>query len=366
MAALTPPDYCNPIPNGPFYSPQTWQICGNYLDYSVGFGICISPEGDMTNWSCGKGVSALVAGQGIQVTALSLDTYEVANTGIVAISPGEGITSTGGQCPTLSMAITGASPGGVFLHPSITVDETGRITEIHHRPRTIQCDVINTCADLLVAQESQIATALPVGTDGYVLAADSTCALGMRWENPVDLPYVRRACLPSKGYLVTGSATADTPIALAPLNNNLLVSCSACPNGVRWGADGLAGSSANYTQYHTQPYGTTCTVTVASNFNACGCNYYMIQLAGDVASIDSNGGVGCWRFNVGGSTSPYVRWTSCPSPFGNEEWKPANLAWLFQNNGATGSALSLEITFTYSQLIPATLGACLNVSAFGF
>lgn len=234
MAFPTPPKLTTAIPNNPFYTPQAWQVCGSYLNYTVSCGICVTPEGNIETWDCGAGIAGVVSGNGICTTTID-GIVEICNTGILGISPGVGLSSSGGQDPILYLAQSGVNPG-VYTYPSITVDQYGRVTAAAARPPTIRCDVITAKGDLLVGEASQTATALPVGSNLDIIVADSSCALGMKWFPQNQLPFVKCCCYPSKGYLVAGSATANTPISLPPgANGCVLTACSTCATGMVWG-----------------------------------------------------------------------------------------------------------------------------------
>jgi hypothetical protein len=187
----------------------------------------------------------------------------------------------------------------------------------------------------------------------------------VRWEQPQNLPYVRKVCLPSKGYLVTGSSTADTPIALAPVQSRLLLSCAGSTNGVCWGGEGLVADAANFSQYVTQPRGTTCCYLISSNFTARGCNFYKIQVGGYVESIDSDSVKGSWEIVAGGQSSPIQNWTTNGAVLGVELPLPVPMMWMYNNSGSLSTPLYIRATVIGGGT--ATLiGMCWNISVFGF
>jgi hypothetical protein len=74
---------------------------------------------------------------------------------------------------------------------------------------------------------------LPVGSDGFALVADSTCGSGVKWANVsgAGIPY---STITAKGDLIVGLA-ADTPTALpVGADGTVLVADSTCAAGVKW------------------------------------------------------------------------------------------------------------------------------------
>jgi hypothetical protein len=95
---------------------------------------------------------------------------------------------------------------------------------------------ITAAGTIVTGTAASIPVALPVGTNGFVLTADSTCVEGIKWASAgsgvSDIPC---ACITGKGALVTGTAPS-TPVGLpAGTNGQVLFACSTAIPGLCWG-----------------------------------------------------------------------------------------------------------------------------------
>ena len=160
MAVFLSQCFTNPIPNDPFYYPETDFLLRQAGPVIVGSGLCINYPGDL-----------ITAGT---VTAICTDT----TTGIITVPPGP-ITT----CGTIALANTTVVPG-TYLHASFTVDAQGRLTEANSNPAPIPCCAILAKGDILAGTAPATPTALPVGTNGQVLTACSDCSTGLFWAAP--------------------------------------------------------------------------------------------------------------------------------------------------------------------------------------
>ena len=162
MAFPFPPRPSQPIPNPPFYAPDTNYLKGEYGPFIVGSGFYINnitgtiestgtggtavtsltaAGGIYLSQSTGNitiantGVLGLVAGNGINITSVG-GNYTITNT-LPATAPTGTVTSvtagaglTGGvitSSGTITLATSGVGPA-TYTNPTITVDQYGRIT----------------------------------------------------------------------------------------------------------------------------------------------------------------------------------------------------------------------------------------------
>lgn len=374
MPALTPPNNCNPIPNGPFYSPASWQICGTYLNYTAGCGICISPEGDLESWKCGLGVIGIVAGYGIQASPISSNVWQICNTGILDICGGEGVDSFGGQCTTLCLANSGVNPG-VFLNPSLALDRFGRVIGVAERPPTIACCTIQAKGDLIVGLADDVGVALPVGANGSHLIVNCNCALGVQWATPAQSPFLPRCCYPTKGSMAFGTSTPDTPVSVpVGADRTYLTSCAANAAGVLWAKCSFVGDQyeASFSTICKTQNSAMCRTLIDGDFNTAGCAFYMMTVTGSQCVCETGGNLlrGTWSLQIGPDFSPIesprISFT-VDNPFFTfvKYPDPITVSWLYPNLGATGQPLYLAVC-TLSGVLNPTLMFDFNVSFFGF
>lgn len=152
----------NPIPNNPFYYPETSYLYGPSGPLIVGSGFSINNITGTINVSGGgSGAPTILAGTGISVVS-GVGTVTIANTGILSVTAGAGISVsvsagnlnivntapspgvigtvtqvnsgtglTGGPITstgTLSLAPVGSISPGTYTNATVTVDIYGRVT----------------------------------------------------------------------------------------------------------------------------------------------------------------------------------------------------------------------------------------------
>jgi hypothetical protein len=163
MASQFPPGYDQPIPNNPFYSPDSNYIRGEYGPFIAGSGIFIdNSTGTISAGGSGPGgITTILSGAGILVSPNIGGIVTVSNTGVLNLLAGNGIniTNVGGAFTitntapasgptgtvtqvntgagltggpitatgTIALTTTGVAPG-TYSNPTITVDSYGRIS----------------------------------------------------------------------------------------------------------------------------------------------------------------------------------------------------------------------------------------------
>lgn len=273
--ALPPFDPTNPIPNNPFYFPQTASITGPDGPLIVGSGLAISPEGVISaTGTTTTGVSSLYAGPGIFVTGNTGDIV-IDNTGVLEIQAGLGITVTantgnitisadnlgtvtsvgvgyglgifGSVGPITTSGIielvdTGVVPG-VYTAPQIQIDEKGRIisatSDSYVASVTANSPLNATAGSNPVISVNAATTAQPgvVQLSDSVTSGSSTTAAT---SAAVQTAYIRagegvsKTLLTGKGALISASAVNAPATVAVGADGQFLVADSTQPAGLNW------------------------------------------------------------------------------------------------------------------------------------
>jgi hypothetical protein len=103
-------------------------------------------------------------------------------------------------------------------------------------PPAIPCSCVTGKGVVITGTASQQPAALPVGTNGQVLTACGLCETGLAWSTlPSVVPPIPLACLTNRGVLVSANAPG-VAISLTPgTDGQVLMACSSCCSGLRWG-----------------------------------------------------------------------------------------------------------------------------------
>jgi hypothetical protein len=174
---------------------------------------------------------------------------------------------------------------------------------------------------IVTATGAAIPVGLSVGTNGQVLTADSTSATGLTWSTvSAGIPC---SCITAKGALITG-AIPNSPTALpVGTNGQILVADSTAALGLRWGSVSSADASPNYGNFISTVTQTPITLstgqpvtlnsTLSSNnfsvangseITAAVAGLYNLQFSIQIVSTGGGGGnVEIW-FAKNGSVIP--------------------------------------------------------------
>ena len=207
------PNNNNPIPNSPFYSPETSFIYGTNGWFNLGSTLCVNGSGyiNVASGGGGGGVTALAAGPGIALSAttgnITVCTNLVAGSNIA-------LTPTGNQ---ISISAVGVGTGTVTLVAAGNGLSGGPITTSGSLSLNTNC-VIQPSAfalkgNLLVGTGAGTYLALNPGTDGQVLVAcGASNASGLCWGTVGSVTSVSGIAPIS---VATGATTPTISIAAA-------------------------------------------------------------------------------------------------------------------------------------------------------
>ena len=215
--------------------------------------ICVDQQGRITGvQSGGVGITALFTGPGLI---------------------GGPITSTG----TIDLSNTGVTPN-TYVNATVTVDAKGRITSAANGSAAIPaipCSCLTLPGEILTADAGGAPTALPVGTDGYILTANSNCALGVQWAAPAQAPPgVWQESALNMNDLVWTSCS----IVSGDPNQNPTFDNTVCCNVVC------------YRQLNTKVWEVAWKVSkLVSGGTTCGVGQYLYRLPPEVPLIDTSG-----------------------------------------------------------------------------
>jgi len=209
---------------------------------------------------------------------------------------------------------------------------------------------------LITGTAADTPTALPVGTDGQYLVANSACSSGLEWSTLPSSCGIPCACITAKGTIITGDAPTN-PVALpVGTDGQTLVACNACPTGLTWvTTSGINATAKMEVTGGTMPSlggiqevvpGGGVTMATSAELNPQGWfnaatgrftptipGYYVVQV--NITSQNSN-------FNTwGGIFKNGIRAAQAiQSRTGQGEWQSVNLSTVIYMNG-TGDYLRM-------------------------
>lgn len=324
MALPIPPDNTNPIPNDPFYSPETYLIRAAYNPFIVGSGLFVSQNGVISSSGGGGAVGAILAGAGISVNS-NTGFVTVTNTGVLSLNAGSNVVLSnntgaitisvpaagtvtsitagagliGGTITTsgtISLPDTGIV-SGAYSNPTLSVDSKGRITAIS---TGTSLQSISGTAPISVTPGSTPVvsiTAASTTTAGAVQLSDSvtstsstTAATSLAVKTAYDaiVNAVPKSCYNAAGTLVTATGASTLYSLAVGADGRVLTTCNACTGGMFW-ATPASGTLTSITA-GTGLSGGTITSSGTISLNAsCIIPPSIVTAKGDVITATSSG-----------------------------------------------------------------------------
>ena len=219
------------------------------------------------------GVSLGVGNVDQFLIALDVDTQNEEIVAVTAIS-GDTLTVSRGQAGTSAVSHTaGASVKHVFTGDDATFFTAGVATADAAIPKAI----VTTKGDILAATGSAVPVRVGVGTNDFILTADSTQTAGVKWAAaPTGIPTQTGN---AGKYLSTDGTSASWTAAVATLNLTFNAQTGTTYSAVL----------ADVNKLVTLSNGAAITFTIPNGIFTAGQQIHVQQLADGQATIASDG-----------------------------------------------------------------------------
>ena len=236
MAFPFPPNNMQPIPNSPFYFPESSYLYGPSGPLIVGSGFSINNiTGTISVSGGGSGAPTILAGTGISVVS-GVGTVTIANTGILSVTAGAGI-SVSVSAGNLNIVNTAPAPG-----------VTGTVTQVNSGTGLTGGPITNT-GTLSLAPVGSISpgtytnATVTVDTYGRVTSASPGSGLGSLIQ--ATAPLSVNASLPQTIAISNASTASSGVVQLNTSTNSTSTTQAATPSAVKTAFDLATTAAAN-------------------------------------------------------------------------------------------------------------------------
>ncbi len=219
-------------------------------------------------------------------------------------------------------------------------------------------DVFAAKGDLFIGTGADAGSVLAVGTNGYVLTADSTQATGVKWAlDPV------KDLVTTKGDILAASAADSLTRVAVGTNHQVLTADSTQAAGVKW-ADSILANVTSYARYKVG-----ASQTIAHDTTT------IINFGTSVYDTDSAVTTGAnWKYTVPTGKGGYYLVTVSAYLAADADWSAGELASLSVSRDGTTYAVvdvviaqataTLAMFLTGSTLVYATAGQYLDARLY--